>query len=80
VDRRTKSAVERELQIITEAAIRLGDYAEILCSGPDWIGFRGMGNVLRHGYHSIDDQTIWDTVHDELPLMRCVVVNALDKL
>jgi len=46
-DRKTRSAVERELQIITEAAIRLGDEAETLCPGPDWKGFRGMGNILR---------------------------------
>lgn len=34
-DLKTKSAVERQLQIITEAAYRLGDEAEILCPGPD---------------------------------------------
>jgi len=79
-DRKTKSAVERELQIITEAAIRLGNDAEVLCPGPDWIGFRGMGNVLRHGYHNIDDKTIWDTVHGELPEMLSAVMKALDTL
>jgi uncharacterized protein with HEPN domain len=50
-DLKTKSAVERQLQIITEAAYRLGDDAEVLCPGPDWKGFMGMGNILRHGYH-----------------------------
>jgi uncharacterized protein with HEPN domain len=35
-DRKTRSAVERELQIITEAAIRLSPDAETLCPGPDW--------------------------------------------
>lgn len=54
-DRKTRSAVERELQIITEAAIRLGAEAETLCPGPDWKGFRAMGNVLRHEYHRVDD-------------------------
>jgi uncharacterized protein with HEPN domain len=61
-DRKTRSAVERELQIITEAAIRLGDEAEALCPGPDWKGFRGMGNILRHVYHRVDDQIVWNTV------------------
>ena len=32
-DLRTKSAVERQLQIITEAAYRLGDEADIVCPG-----------------------------------------------
>ena len=47
-DRKTRSAVERELQIITEAAIRLGDEAETLCPGRigrdfvGWVTFCGM--------------------------------------
>ena len=39
MDLKTKSAVERQMQIITEAAKRLGDDAEALCPGPDWRGF-----------------------------------------
>ncbi|MFZ0314283.1 MAG: HepT-like ribonuclease domain-containing protein [Candidatus Korobacteraceae bacterium] len=54
-DPRTKSAVERQTQIITEAAVRLGEEAETLVPGPDWKGFRGMGNILRHAYDRIDD-------------------------
>jgi uncharacterized protein with HEPN domain len=76
-DRKTRSAVERELQIITEAAVRLGDEAEALCPGPDWAAFRGMGNVLRHAYHRVDDEIVWNTVKDELPSMRAAVVKAL---
>jgi len=76
-DLKTKSAVERQMQIMTEAAIRLGGDAERIAPGPDWEGFRGMGNLLRHAYHRIDDQIIWNTVQDELPLMREVVVDAL---
>ena len=79
-DRKTRSAVERELQIITEAAVRLGDEAETLCSGPDWKGFRGMGNILRHQYHQVNDEIVWNTVKDELPPMREAVSNALKVL
>ena len=45
-DLKTRSAVERQLQILTEAVIRLGPDAETIAPGPDWDGFRGMGNVL----------------------------------
>jgi uncharacterized protein with HEPN domain len=76
-DRKTRSAVERELQIITEAAVRLGDEAETLCPGPDWAGFRGMGNVLRHAYHRVDDEIVWNTVKEELAPMRDAIVIAL---
>lgn len=76
-DRKTRSAVERELQIITEAAIRLGDEAETSCPGPDWKGFRGMGNILRHVYHRVDDEIVWNTVKEDLPPMRIAISKAL---
>ena len=79
-DLKTKSAVERQMQIITEAAIRLGDDAEALCPGLDWRGFRGMGNILRHGYHLVDDKIVWDTVKDDLPPLLESVRNALKTL
>ena len=76
-DLKTKSAVERQLQVMTEAAIRLGGDAEQIAPGPDWEGFRRMGNLLRHAYHRIDDQIIWNTVKDELPIMREAALKAL---
>jgi len=77
-DVKTKSAVERQLQIITEAAVRLGEEAETLVPGPDWKGFRGMGNILRHAYHRIDDQLMWDAATDELPTMKAAILNYLE--
>jgi uncharacterized protein with HEPN domain len=55
-DERTKAAVERKIQILTEAVIKLETedpdaYPEI-----DWKGYRGMGNFLRHSYHRVSDK------------------------
>ncbi len=77
IDELRKSAVERQLQIITEAAKRLGEDAYALCPDEDWKGFCRMGDILRHGYHKIDDEIIWNTVKDELPKMREAVLKAL---
>ena len=77
-DLKTKSAVERQMQIITEAAVRLGEDGDRLCPSVDWKGFRGMGNVLRHGYHRIDDKIMWGTVKDELPPVKVAVLRALN--
>jgi uncharacterized protein with HEPN domain len=76
-DLKTKSAVERQLQILTEAAYRLGDDADRICPGPDWKGYMGMGNLLRHSYHRIDDEIVWDTVKLELPGLKEDVLRAL---
>jgi len=76
-DRKTRSAAGRELQIITEAAIRLGSDAETFCPGPDWKGFRGMGNVLRHEYHRVNSEIAWNTAKEELPPMREAIMKVL---
>ncbi len=78
-DRKTRSAVEREIQIITEAAIRLGDDGDRLAPGPDWKSYRGMGNILRHGYHRVDDRIVWDTAKIDLPVLKDAVSQALLK-
>ena len=71
------AAVERKLQIISEAAIRLGEEAEILCPGQPWRDIRGIGNHLRHAYERIDLATIWSAVTDDLPPLKAAVLRAL---
>lgn len=79
-DLKTKSAVERQLQIITEAAFRLGDEADVLCPGPDWKGYMGMGNILRHAYHRVDDNVVWNTVTIELPVLKTAISAVLERI
>jgi uncharacterized protein with HEPN domain len=71
------AAVERHLQKISEAAVRLGDNAEVLCPGMPWRNIRGMGNFLRHEYDRVDLDTIWHTVTDHLPSLKAAVMTAL---
>lgn len=73
------AAVERYLQKISEAAVRLGDQAEILCPGVPWRNIRGIGNFLRHEYDRVDLDTVWHTVTDHLPLLKASVTAALQK-
>ncbi len=79
-DRKTRHAVERELQILTEAVFRLGPELAILCPSVDWRQLRGMGNFLRHEYDDVDDQIVWDLIHDTLPLVYAAVSEALTSL
>jgi uncharacterized protein with HEPN domain len=76
-DERTQAAVERKLLIISEAAIRLSDKAEMLCPTVPWRDIRGIGNWLRHAYDRIDPQTIWNTIQDDLPPLKTAVERAL---
>jgi len=71
------AAVERKLQIVGEAAIRLGDEAERRCPDLPWRDIRGIGNQLRHAYERIDLDTIWKAVTDDVPPLKVAVQRAL---
>jgi uncharacterized protein with HEPN domain len=76
-DEKTKAAVERKIQIITEAVIRLEDEGPEAYPEIDWKAYRGMGNFLRHSYHRVSDEIVWNTTKDDLPLLRRIVEKAL---
>lgn len=69
-DPKTVAAVERKLQIISEAAIRLGSVAEAEVPNLPWRNIRGIGNWLRHQYDRIDLATVWKTITDDLPSLK----------
>ena len=77
-DPKTIAAVERKLQVISEAAVRLGERAEELCPGLPWRNFRGIGNWLRHQYDRVDIETLWNTVTGDLPPLKVAVNQALN--
>lgn len=79
-DLKTIDAVERNLQKLSEAAIRLGPQGEALCPGPPWNDIRGLGNWLRHQYDRVDLETIWHTVTVDLPPLKAAVTLALQRL
>jgi uncharacterized protein with HEPN domain len=76
-DPKTIAAVERKLQVISEAAVRLGEQAEALCPGLPWRDIRGIGNWLRHQYDRVDIETIWNTLTRDLPPLKAAVHRAL---
>jgi uncharacterized protein with HEPN domain len=74
-DEKTMDAVERCLERICEAAIRLKAHERVAKEAPmlerlypdvDWDAVRGLGNVLRHRYDTIDDLQIWRAIHEKL--------------
>jgi uncharacterized protein with HEPN domain len=72
-DRKTQQAVILNIQIVGEAATRLGECApEVVARHPevDWKGMRGMRNRLAHGYFEINLDVVWDTVQLSLPALE----------
>jgi uncharacterized protein with HEPN domain len=66
-------AVQRALEIISEASRHLPD--ELLNHAPDipWKKIRGIGNILRHEYHKIADDVIWVVVVENIGPLRSAI-------
>ena len=66
-------AVQRALEIISEAARHIPD--ELLIHAPDvpWKRIRGIGNILRHEYHKIADDVIWAVVIENIAPLKAGV-------
>jgi uncharacterized protein with HEPN domain len=79
-DRRTCRAVERCVEIVCEAARRLGPEVEAVCPEQPWAQIRGMGNRLRHEYGDISTIVLWGVVINDLPNLREACVRALELL
>jgi uncharacterized protein with HEPN domain len=73
-DEKTIDAVERCLQRICEAAVRLGQdedrSLEERHPEVDWRAVRRMGNILRHKYDDLDDELIWAAITTKLSPLR----------
>ncbi len=79
-DSRTRDAVERCLERLSEAATKLGPQADELAPGLPWPAVRAFGNVLRHAYDQVDPTRIWEIAISDLPQMEPVVKEALRRL
>jgi uncharacterized protein with HEPN domain len=78
-EEKTVAAVERKLSVISEAAVRLGDEGPRLCPDIPRRDVRGIGNWLRHQYDRVDRETIWTTVWRDLPTMKPLVFQVLER-
>jgi uncharacterized protein with HEPN domain len=80
VDSRTRDAVERCLERISEAASKLGPQAEDLAPGPPWHAIRALGNVLRHAYDQVHPGRLWEIATRDLASLAEAVEQAIERL
>ncbi|MFO1070238.1 MAG: HepT-like ribonuclease domain-containing protein [Geminicoccaceae bacterium] len=78
-DRLLRRAVERCLEIVSEASRSLSaddkaDYPAI-----PWRGIADFGNVLRHAYGSVSDRRVWSVVVDDLPNLEAAVMELIQR-
>lgn len=76
-DKKTRSAVERQLGIIGEAANKYDKLNpnEPLTNISQIIGLR---NRIIHAYDSINDAVIWAIINNHLPNLKVEIIQKLD--
>ena len=80
-DLQMQAAVERHLEVIGEAFRRLRDEDEATADRIEGHrAFVGLRNVIAHGYDRLVQETIWQTVTDDLPAVIVRVSSLLNEL
>ena len=70
VDLLSRLAVERALEIVCEASRRLPENIKAQDQTIDWQRMVNFGNLLRHAYHRVDPQIVFNTVERDLPPLK----------
>jgi uncharacterized protein with HEPN domain len=66
-DKQLTLALRKCVEIIGEAAARVGDDTRSRCPTLPWADMVGMRNRLVHTYFDIDLSLLWATITDDLP-------------
>lgn len=63
-------AIERELEILGEAARRLSPQLRNQHPEIDWKGIIGIRNVIAHQYEEVRIERIWEIIQTDIPILK----------
>ena len=69
-DKKTSDAVIRNLEIIGEAGKNLLRLDQGAYPAVAWEEIIGLRNIITHEYFGVDLENIWETVKNDLPLLK----------
>ncbi len=73
----TRRAVERGLEIISEASRHLPASIKQANAAVPWQQIAGIGNVLRHEYQRVEDRLVWNVIGEHLDSVEAAIRSAL---
>jgi uncharacterized protein with HEPN domain len=79
-DDRTQEAVIRCFEVIDEAVKQLDPALTAQYPMVSWRGFAGFRDVLIHQYDDVEMDMAWETIRDDLPLLKKAVESLLESL
>ena len=74
------SATIREFEIIGEATIHLSDKLLSQYDTIIWRDLKDFRNILIHEYFGVDHQIVWNTIQNDLPELKSVVLEMLNAI
>lgn len=74
-DRKTQSAIVRELEIIGEAVKNISDATKERYPKIEWKKIAGARDIFIHGYFQVDFEKIWDVIKKDLPVLKNDISN-----
>ena len=78
-DSKSREAVERNFEIIGEAASNLPDDFKKLNSQISWRIIKDFRNYLIHAYFGVNNSIVWDTIQNDLPFLLTEIELLIDK-
>ena len=79
-DIKTRDAVLRNLQILSESTQRISQELKNAYPNIDWKDLSGLRNVLVHDYLGINYNRVWEFIEKELPSLKYKVETVLNGL
>jgi uncharacterized protein with HEPN domain len=73
-------ATQRGIEIVSEASRHIPDDLKAKHTEIPWAEIAGIGNILRHGYDSLDHAVIWGVVENDLPPLKATVEAMLKEI
>ena len=73
-------AILRNVELIGEAATRIGPTERALAPTVPWREIVGTRNRVAHGYLGISPTTVWDILTVELPALRPLLLELLARM
>lgn len=79
-DSKTRFATIKQLEIIGEAVSRIDSALLEKFNEIEWRAVKAFRNVMVHEYFSVNLETVWNTVFEDLPLLKDTVKKMIQEL
>ena len=79
-DRMLRLAIERCVEIISEASRHVPTDLKAQHPAVPWRNVADVGNILRHAYQSVDPRILWEVATRDVAILRAAVQQMLDQV